>query len=163
MGGRDKQISLQVDLTKEEEEEGLSLKLWVVAISLAVIVTLALLTITLLVCLRYRRLTLVPVEAVDQVDQVEGSTTSYDSRHGLLYNYNYTASQTGKLPGRQSLDRQSSLGSSCREGQNFVFTREKKGGTAQIYKGTEQHYASTPIVRQEYSRPFQYVLVDRGE
>ena len=98
-------------------------------------------------------------------DQVEGSTTSYDSRHGLLYNYNYNypASQTGKLPGRQSLDRQSSLGSSCREGQNFVFTREKKGGTAQIYKGTEQHYASTPIVRQEYSRPFQYVLVDRGE
>ena len=44
-----------------------------------------------------------------------------------------------------------------------MFTREKKGGTAQIYKGTEQHYASTPIVRQEYSRPFQYVLVDRGE
>merc|ERR1712227_477140 len=87
--------------TKEEEEEGLSLKLWVVAISLAVIVTLALLTITLLVCLRYRRLTLVPVEAVDQV---EGSTTSYDSRHGLLYNYNYNypATPTGKLPGRQS-------------------------------------------------------------
>ena len=170
---RDEEITLKVTSTrevilvetKEEEEEGLSLKLWVVAISLAVIVTLALLTITLLVCLRYRRLTLVPMEAVDQVDQVEGSTTSYDSRHGLLYsyNYNYSASQTGKLPGRQSLDRQSSLGSSCRESQNFVFTREKKGGTAQIYKGTEQHYASTPIVRQEYSRPFQYVLVDRGE
>ena len=165
---RDEEITLKVTSTrevilveaKEEEEEGLSLKLWVVAISLAVIVTLALLTITLLVCLRYRRLTLVPMEAVDQV---EGSTTSYDSRHGLLYSYNYPASQTGKLPGRQSLDRQSSLGSSCREGQNFVFTREKKGGTAQIYKGTEQHYASTPIVRQEYSRPFQYVLVDRGE
>merc|ERR1712223_1690215 len=167
---RDEEITLKVTSTREvilveakEEEEGLSLKLWVVAISLAVIVTLALLTITLLVCLRYRRLTLVPMEAVDQVDQVEGSTTSYDSRHGLLYSYNYQASQSGKLPGRQSLDRQSSLGSSCREGQNFVFTREKKGGTAQIYKGTEQPCASTPIVRQEYSRPFQYVLVDRGE
>merc|ERR1712088_561524 len=164
---RDEEVTLKVTSTrevilveaKEEEEEGLSLKLWVVAISLAVIVTLALLTITLLVCLRYRRLTLVPMEAVDQV---EGSTTSYDSRHGLLYSYNYPASQSGKLPGRQSLERQPSLGSSCRESQNYVFTREKRASQQQIYRGTE-HYASSPIVRQEYSRPFQYVLVDRGE
>merc|ERR1712154_609042 len=91
--------------TKEEEEEGLSLRLWVVAITLAVIVTLALLTITLLVCLRYRRLSLVPMETVEQV---EGSTSSYDSRHGLLYSYNYPPSQSGKLAGKQSLERQPS-------------------------------------------------------
>ena len=160
---RDEEVSLKVILNREaqEEEEGLSLRLWVVAITLSVIVTLALFTITLLVCLRYRRLSLVPVETVEHV---EGSTSSYDSRHGLLYSYNYP--QPGKLAGKQSLERQPSLGSSCREGQkNYVFTREKRGSVQQMYnKGSsEQHYASSPIVRQEYSRPFQYVLVDRGE
>merc|ERR1712083_1028665 len=143
-------------LEAKEEEEGLSLRLWVVAITLSVTVTLALFTITLLVCLRYRRLSLVPVETVEHV---EGSTSSYDSRRGLLYSYNYP--QPGKLVGKPSLERQPSLGSSCREGQkNYVFTREK-----QMYNrgSSEQHYASSPIVRQEYSRPFQYVLVDRGE
>merc|ERR1712212_1114078 len=74
---RDEEVTLKVTSTREEEEEGLSLRLWVVAITLAVIVTLALLTITLLVCLRYRRLSLVPMETVEQV---EGSTSSYDSR-----------------------------------------------------------------------------------
>jgi len=165
---RDEEVTLKVTSTrevilveaKEEEEEGLSLRLWVVAITLAVIVTLALLTITLLVCLRYRRLSLVPMETVEQV---EGSTSSYDSRHGLLYSYNYPNNQSGKLVGKQSLERQPSLGSSCRESQNYVFTREKREGSQQqMYRGTE-HYASSPIVRQEYSRPFQYVLVDRGE
>ena len=164
---RDEEVTLKVTSTrevilveaKEEEEEGLSLRLWVVAITLAVIVTLALLTITLLVCLRYRRLSLVPMETVEQV---EGSTSSYDSRHGLLYSYNYPPSQSGKLGGKQSLERQPSLGSSCRESQNYVFTRAKGASSQQMYRGTE-HYASSPIVRQEYSRPFQYVLVDRGE
>jgi len=157
---RDKKVTLQVTSAREtKQEEGLSLRLWVVAITLAVIVTLALLTITLLVCLRYRRLSLVPMETVEQV---EGSTSSYDSRHGLLYSYNYPPSQSGKLGGKQSLERQPSLGSSCRESQNYVFTREKRDSQQQIYRGTE-HYASSPIVRQEYSRPFQYVLVDRGE
>ena len=156
---RDEKVTLRVTSASDtKQEEGLSLRLWVVAITLAVIVTLALLTITLLVCLRYRRLSLVPMETVEQV---EGSTSSYDSRHGLLYSYNYPQSQSGKLGGKQSLERQPSLGSSCRESQNYVFTREKRGGS-QIYRGTE-HYASSPIVRQEYSRPFQYVLVDRGE
>jgi len=165
---RDEEVTLKVTSTrevilleaKEEEEEGLSLRLWVVAITLSVIVTLALFTITLLVCLRYRRLSLVPVETVDHV---EGSTSSYDSRHGLLYSYNYP--QPGKLVGKQSLERQPSLGSSCREGQkNYVFTREKRGSQQMYNRGSsEQHYASSPIVRQEYSRPFQYVLVDRGE
>ena len=157
---RDEKVTLQVTSAREtKQEEGLSLRLWVVAITLAVIVTLALLTITLLVCLRYRRLSLVPMETVEQV---EGSTSSYDSRHGLLYSYNYPPSQSGKLGGKQSLERQPSLGSSCRESQNYVFTREKRDSQQQIYRGTE-HYASSPIVRQEYSRPFQYVLVDRGE
>ena len=157
---RDEKVTLQVTSARETgQEEGLSLRLWVVAITLAVIVTLALLTITLLVCLRYRRLSLVPMETVEQV---EGSTSSYDSRHGLLYSYNFPPSQSGKLGGKQSLERQPSLGSSCRESQNYVFTREKRDSQQQIYRGTE-HYASSPIVRQEYSRPFQYVLVDRGE
>ena len=159
---RDEKVTLQVTSVREtKQEEGLSLRLWVVAITLAVIVTLALLTITLLVCLRYRRLSLVPMETVEQV---EGSTSSYDSRHGLLYSYNYP--QPGKLVGKQSLERQPSLGSSCREGQkNYVFTREKRGSGQQMYNrgSSEQHYASSPIVRQEDSRPFQYVLVDRGE
>ena len=157
---RDEKVTLKVTSAREtKEEEGLSLRLWVVAITLAVIVTLALLTITLLVCLRYRRLSLVPMETVEQV---EGSTSSYDSRHGLLYSYNFPPSQSGKLGVKQSLERQPSLGSSCRESQNYVFTREKRDSHQQIYRGTE-HYASSPIVRQEYSRPFQYVLVDRGE
>ena len=155
---RDEKVTLEVtSVSDTKQEERLSLRLWVVAITLAVIVTLALLTITLLVCLRYRRLSLVPIETVDQV---EGSTSSYDSRHGLLYSYP-PYPQSAKLGGKQSLERQPSLGSSCRESQNYVFTREKRG-ESQIYRGTE-HYASSPIVRQEYSRPFQYVLVDRGE
>merc|ERR1712037_905372 len=91
---RDEKVTLQVTSARETgQEEGLSLRLWVVAITLAVIVTLALLTITLLVCLRYRRLSLVPMETVEQV---EGSTSSYDSRHGLLYSYSFPPSQSGK-------------------------------------------------------------------
>ena len=158
---RDEEITLKVTSTrevilveaKEEEEEGLSLKLWVVAISLAVIVTLALLTITLLVCLRYRRLTLVPMEAVDQVDQVEGSTTSYDSRHGLLYNYNYNYPATF-LPGKLAAKKCETPIYRVRDSTNL-----DRGSPHQLI---HQGRISNPhrSAREVYSRPFHSVVVN---
>ena len=139
--------------TREEEEEGLSLKLWVVAISLAVIVTLALLTITLLVCLRYRRLTLVPMEAVDHVDQLEGSTTSYDSRHGLLYSYNYNYPATF-LPGKLAAKKCETPIYRVRDSTNL-----DRGSPHQlIHQGRilNPHRSA----REMYSRPFHYVVVN---
>ena len=150
---RDEEVTLKVTSTrevilveaKEEEEEGLSLRLWVVAITLAVIVTLALLTITLLVCLRYRRLSLVPMETVEQV---EGSTSSYDSRHGLLYSYNFPPSQSGKL----------GLAPICKARDS----RYHDPGSPYHFREvlSPQYYAPNPGVREEYSRPFHYVVVD---
>ena len=156
---RDEEITLKVTSTrevilveaKEEEEEGLSLKLWVVAISLAVIVTLALLTITLLVCLRYRRLTLVPMEAVDQVDQVEGSTTSYDSRQGLLYSYNYPATF---LPGKLAAKKCETPIYRVRDSTNL-----DRGSPHQlIHPGpiSNPHRSA----REVYSPPSHYVVVN---
>ena len=154
----DEEITLKVTSTrevilveaKEEEEEGLSLKLWVVAISLAVIVTLALLTITLLVCLRYRRLTLVPMEAVDQV---EGSTTSYDSRHGLLYSYNYNYSATF-LPRKVAAKKCETPIYRVRDSTNL-----DRGSPHQLI---HQGCISNPhrSAREVYSRPFHYVVVN---
>ena len=159
---RDEEVTLKVTSTrevilveaKEEEEEGLSLRLWVVAITLAVIVTLALLTITLLVCLRYRRLSLVPMETVEQV---EGSTSSYDSRHGLLYSYNYPTNQSGKLLAVQ-------------QGQAPIYkardSRYHDPGSPYHFRevfSPVQYYPSNPAVKEDYSRPFHYVVVDQGE
>ena len=152
---RDKKVTLQVTSAREtKQEEGLSLRLWVVAITLAVIVTLALLTITLLVCLRYRRLSLVPMETVEQV---EGSTSSYDSRHGLLYSYNYPTNQSGKLLAVQ-------------QGQAPIYkardSRYHDPGSPYHFRevfSPVQYYPSNPAVKEDYSRPFHYVVVDQGE
>ena len=159
---RDEEVTLKVTSTrevilveaKEEEEEGLSLRLWVVAITLAVIVTLALLTITLLVCLRYRRLSLVPMETVEQV---EGSTSSYDSRHGLLYSYNYPSNQSGKLVAANQ-----GLAPNIYKARDSTY---HDPGSPYHFREvfSPQYYPSNPAAREEYSRPFHYVVVNQGE
>ena len=154
---RDEEVTLKVTSTrevilleaKEEEEEGLSLRLWVVAITLSVIVTLALFTITLLVCLRYRRLSLVPVETVEQV---EGSTSSYDSRHGLLYSNNYP--QPGKLAGKHGL-------TPIYKARDSTYPDPGSPHHFREIFSPHQHHAPNPTMREEYSRPFHYVVVEQ--
>ena len=108
----------------------------------------SLLTITLLVCLRYRRLSLVPMETVEQV---EGSTSSYDSRHGLLFNY--PSSQSGKLVASKQ-----DLASPIYKARD---SRYYDPGSPHHFREvlSPQYYQPNLGVREEYSRPFHYVVV----
>ena len=131
----------QVILVERQEEE-LSLRFWVVAITFATLVTLALLALSLLVCVRYRRLSLLPTTSPEVLGSEHGSTSSYSSDQRLLYAYEY-ADPAKLVPSHNT-------------------------SKAPIYRlpalKSEQHYASSPVVRPEYSRPFNYVVVGgRGQ
>ena len=145
----------------ERAEEELSLKVWVVAIVLAVTVTMLLMGITMVVCLRYRRLA-VPTEVVDTVGSEQGSTSSYSSGHRLLLTrgeeHHYASSPV--LRGEyRSAGR--SAGEYRGAGGRGEYMGEYRHAMKQEYNPMKQEY--NPTMKQEYSRPFNYVVMGRSE
>ena len=164
----------------ERGEEELSLKVWVVAIVLAVTVTMVLMAITMVVCLRYRRLA-IPTEVVDAVGSEQGSTSSYSSGHRLLFargeEHHYASSPVVRgeyrSAGRSAGEYRGAGGrGEYRPGNkqefNQIMKQEYSPNKKQEYNPTKQEYNPmkqeyNPTMKQEYSRPFNYVVMGRSE
>merc|ERR1711890_124570 len=141
----------------------------------AVMVTLSLLAITLLVCVRYRKLTLLPspltVDTVDTVDSEHGSTNSYSSAHRLIYTYHYPGQAKEVLTGNHgkgdSDPGQHYASSPVVRGDynpsaRGIYSPIVREDYSQVARGDYSHVARgdyRPMARGDYSKPYSYVVV----